>query len=135
MQLSNQLTATQFVRSFDNPAPDQPSIALKCYQPCNAYPMQLNNKLDVSTKAAQVSLIDPTPPQEQPWHSCKLGNCNCPLIGTPNLDSFENIQSCTQRSSLLCTASVEPTMETPGAGLSKSRKVKRCSSTYERETK
>ena len=40
-------------------ASDQPSISLKCYQPCNAYPMQLNNKLDVSTKAAQLSLIDP----------------------------------------------------------------------------
>ena len=74
--------------------------------------MQLNNKLDVSTKAAQLSLIDPTPPQEQLWHSCKLGDCNCPLIGTPVLGSLENIQSYTQRSCLCCTAAVEPTMET-----------------------
>ena len=50
-----------------NSSSDQPSISLKCYQPCNAYPMQLKNKLDVSTKAAQFSLIGPTPPQEQPW--------------------------------------------------------------------
>ena len=41
-----------------NSSSDQPSISLKCYQPCNAYPMLLNNKLDVSTKAAQLSLID-----------------------------------------------------------------------------
>ena len=56
----------------------------------------------------------PTPPQEQPWHSCKLGNCDCPLIGTSNLDSLGNIQSYTERqqSCLLCTAAVEPTMET-----------------------
>ena len=94
-------------------ASDQPSISLKCYQPCNAYPMQLNNKLDVSTKAPQLSLIDPTPPQEQLWYSCKCGNCNCLLIGTLDLDSLENIQSYTQRSCLLCTAAVEPTMETP----------------------
>ena len=47
-----------------NSSLDQPSISLKCYQPCNAYPMQLKNKLDVSTKAAQLSLIDPTSPQE-----------------------------------------------------------------------
>ena len=47
-----------------NSSSDQPSISLKCYQPCNAYPMQLNNNLDESTKAAQLSLIDPTPPQE-----------------------------------------------------------------------
>ena len=59
-----------------NSSSDQPSISLKSYQPRNAYPMQLKNKPDVSTKAAQLSLIDPTPPQEQPWHSCKLGNCN-----------------------------------------------------------
>ena len=25
-----------------NSSSDQPSISLKCYQPCNAYPMQLN---------------------------------------------------------------------------------------------
>ena len=30
-----------------NSSSDQPSISLKCYQPYNAYPMQLNNKLDV----------------------------------------------------------------------------------------
>ena len=45
-----------------NSSSDQPSISLKCYQPCNAYPMQLKNNLDVSTKAPQLSLIDPTPP-------------------------------------------------------------------------
>ena len=51
-------------------ASDQPSISLKCYQPCNAYPMQLKNKLDVSTKAAQLSLIDPTPPGDHLRNSC-----------------------------------------------------------------
>ena len=97
-----------------NSSSDQPSISLKCYQPCNTYPMQLKNELDVSTKEAQLSLIDPTPPQQQPWQSCKLANCDCPLIGTPNLDSLGNIQSYTQRqqSCLLYTAAVEPTMET-----------------------
>ena len=39
-----------------NSSSDQPSISLKCYQPCNAYPMQLKNKPDVSTKAAQLCL-------------------------------------------------------------------------------
>ena len=47
-----------------NSSADQPSISLKCYQPCNACPIQLKNKRDVSTNAAQLSLIDPTPPQE-----------------------------------------------------------------------
>ena len=44
-----------------NSSSDQPSISLKCYQPCNAYPMQLNNMPDLSTKAAELSLIDLTP--------------------------------------------------------------------------
>ena len=62
--------------------------------------------------AVQLSLIDPTPPQE--LHSCKLGNFNCSLIGTPNLHRLENIQSSNQRGYFLCrTAAVEPTMETP----------------------
>ena len=33
-----------------NSSSDQPSVSLKCYQPCNAYPMQLNNNLDEAQK-------------------------------------------------------------------------------------
>ena len=39
-----------------NSSSDQPSISLKCYQPCNAYPMHLKIKHDVSTNAAQLTL-------------------------------------------------------------------------------
>ena len=32
--------------------------------------------------------VDPPALQEQPWHSCKSKFCDCPLLGTPDLDSL-----------------------------------------------
>ena len=32
--------------------------------------------------------VDPPAPQDQPWHSCKSKFCDCPLLGTPDLDSL-----------------------------------------------
>ena len=47
---------------------------------------QIWNRVTIYGDMGTFSRPDPTPPQEQPWHSCKLGNCNCHLIGTPDLD-------------------------------------------------
>ena len=63
----------------------QISAPLECYQLCSKHPEQMNS---INQSSLALNWVDPPAPQDQPWHSCKTKFCDCPLHGTPDLDSL-----------------------------------------------
>ena len=60
-------------------------VPLECYQLCSKHPEQMNL---INQSSLTLNQVDPTAPQEQPWHSCKSKFCDCPLLGTPDLNGL-----------------------------------------------